>query len=110
MDPTILWIKVQIVSWLFAPLCVLAVAALLDHLLTMLAGNPRQLQKARESTVNCRARPGERQRQLFCSGAFFPDSEPKGWLSLATSRAFTLMCCHLYFHTTREHISSSPRW
>jgi hypothetical protein len=50
MDPTILWIKVQIVSWLFAPLCVLAVAALLDHLLTMLAGNPRQqLQKARGS-------------------------------------------------------------
>jgi hypothetical protein len=48
MDPTIFWIKTEIVLWLFAPLCVLAVAALLDRVVTMLARIPRQLQRHRE--------------------------------------------------------------
>lgn len=33
-----------------------------------------------------------------------------GCFRAAKTRAFTLMAFHLYLHTARVHISSSPRW
>jgi hypothetical protein len=40
MDSSVFWIKVQFVGYLFSPLCVLAVASLLNRFLNMLAGMP----------------------------------------------------------------------
>jgi len=42
MDSTVFWIKVQIVGYLFAPLCVVAVAELVNRSLCMLAGTPEE--------------------------------------------------------------------
>jgi hypothetical protein len=47
MAPTIFWIKVQIVSMLFAPLGVVGIAALLNWFLTLLAKRRRENPKRR---------------------------------------------------------------
>jgi hypothetical protein len=50
MDSTVFWIKVQIVGYLFAPLCAVAVAELVNCLVTMLAGTPEQRRTFREDS------------------------------------------------------------